>query len=194
MSLATETIDENIKTVLSVFFDDPDAMQRSIAILCESNFKQQADPVTQTILTMLGSSIHIQLTAVGWQPFKGKELTYPFAQMTLPQRQSLKSLLGEGCKGWVVYEHAMLLRRNHLNIVLQPLQVLGALCASVLKSTVYSDKKIRMVICNILLQRVQASIPIERGIQSELNTLLFPPTPSQSPKMECSVAGPKPGC
>jgi hypothetical protein len=188
--METESIDKSIRTVLLEFFDDPDAMQRSISILCDSNFKQQADPVTQTILTMLGSSIHIQLTAVGWQPFKGKELTYPFAQMTLSQRQSLKSLLGEECKGWVVYEHAMLLSRNQLNIALQPLQVLRGLCASVLKSTVYTDKKIRVVMCNILLQRVQASIPIDRGVQSELNALLFPSTPS--PKIECSVAGPTP--
>jgi hypothetical protein len=53
--------------------------------------------------------------------------------------------------------------------------VLEALCASVLASTAYPDKRLRVAICNILLQRVQASIPIERGVQTVLNQRLFPP-------------------
>ena len=167
--------DEGYTQAVKLFFGDTDSMQRSLAVLCESNHKQPADTVTQTVLMLLTSPVHIQLTAVGCQPLKGRELTFPYAQMTLEQRRALKALVDEGSERWNVYEHAMMYRRNGPPIQLKPLNVLEALCASVLASPVYPDKRVRVAICNILLQRVQASIPIDRGVQASLNAKLFPP-------------------
>jgi hypothetical protein len=164
--------------VVALFFGDSEAMQRTLAVLCESNHKQQADTVTQTALMLLSSPVHVQLTAVGWQPLKGRELTFPYMQMTLGQRMALKALLDEGAGMWHVYERAMMYRRSGPPITLKPLPVLEALCTSVLASTAYPDKRVRVAICNILLQRVQASIPIERSVQASLNARLFPPSPS----------------
>jgi hypothetical protein len=164
--------------VVALFFGDTEAMQRTLAVLCESNHKQQADTVTQTALMLLSSPVHVQLTAVGWQPLKGRELTFPYMQMTLGQRMALKALLDEGAGMWHVYERAMMYRRSGPPITLKPLPVLEALCTSVLASTAYPDKRVRVAICNILLQRVQASIPIERSVQASLNARLFPPPPS----------------
>jgi hypothetical protein len=164
------------KQLLSLFFEDGEVMQQTLAVLCESNHKQHADMVTQTVLMLLNSPIHIQLTAVGWQPLKGKELTYPYMRMSLQQRQALAALLDEGQGHWLTYEHAMIYRSPQCPLTqLKPLMVLEALCASVLASTAYPDKRLRVAICNILLQRVQASIPIERGVQTVLNQRLFPP-------------------
>ena len=43
---------------------------------------------------MLSCPLQIQLTGAGLQPFKGKELTFPFACMTKDQRDFLFGLLG----------------------------------------------------------------------------------------------------
>lgn len=166
--------------LIALFFGDAPTMQRTLAVLCESNHKQHADTVTQTVLMLLNSPVHIQLTAVGWQPLKGKELTFPFMQMDLRQRQALIALLEEGSARWNVYEHAMVYRNPACPAMqLKPLLVLEAMCNEVLASPAYPDKRLRVAICNILLQRVQASVPIERSVQSALNLRLFPPTPGR---------------
>lgn len=164
--------------VIALFFEGLAAMQRTLAVLCESNHRQQgADTVTQTILMLLTSPVHVQLTAVGWQPLKGRDLTFPYTQMTLEQRQALRDLMdGEHERDWHTYEHALVYRRKAANAVhLKPLEVLEALCTSVLASAAYADKRMRVAVCNILLQRVQASVPIERSVQAALNAKLFPP-------------------
>lgn len=180
------TAQEKHKHLLSLFFEEGETMQRTLAVLCESNHsKQHADMVTHTVLMLLNSHVHIQLTAVGWQPLKGKELTYPYMQMSLPQRQALVALLDEGQERWQVYEHAMIFRDPLCPAIhLKPLNVLEALCTSVMNSTAYSDKRLRVAICNILLQRVQASIPIERSVQTVLNQRLFPAT-VPTPETNC---------
>ena len=161
--------------VVALFFEGLATMQRTLAVLCESNQRQPgADTVTQTILMLLSSPVHVQLTAVGWQPLKGRDLTYPYSQMTLEQRQGLKELVDDDDR-WQAYEHALVFRRRAPAVHLKPLEVLEALCTSVLSSSAYQDKRMRVAICNILLQRVQASIPIERGVQAALNAKLFPP-------------------
>lgn len=149
-------------------------MQQTLAVLCESNHKPHVDMVTQTVLMLLNAPIHVQLTAVGWQPLKGKELTYPYMRMTLQQKLAFVALLDEGQEHWLVYESAMVYRGTRASTQLKPLLVLEALCASVLSSAAYADKRLRVAICNILLQRVQSSMPIERGVQTILNQRLFP--------------------
>lgn len=167
--------EDRLSAVLALFFDTPAAMQRTLAVLCENNYKQNADTVTQTVVMLLSSPVHIQLTAVGWQPLKGRELTFPYMHMTVDQRQALKALLEEGRERWNTYEHAMMYRSPGNPASLKPLAVLEALCSSVLSSGAYPDKRLRVAVCNILLQRVQASVPIERSVQSSLNRRLFPP-------------------
>jgi len=171
----------------TLFFGDLPAMQRTLAVLCESNHKQPAtDTVTQTVLMLLSSTVHVQLTAVGWQPLKGRELTYPYTQMTQEQRQALKTLLDEGGESWHVYEHALMYRgRNPPPAQLKTLDVLEALCSSVLSSAAYPDKRARVAICNILLQRVQSNVPIDRGVQATLNAKLFPRTSAPSTPSSC---------
>lgn len=173
--MTTTPDDSKHARAMSLFFEGLAAMQRTLAVLCDSNHKQAGtDTVTQTVLMLLTSPVHLQLTAVGWQPLKGRDLTFPYAQMTLEQRQALKDLVDEG-ERWQVYEHALMHKRGAPLVQLKPLDVLEALCTSVLTSGAYTDKRLRVAVCNILLQRVQASIPIERSVQAALNSKLFPP-------------------
>ena len=48
-----------------------------------------------------------------------------------------------------------------------------AMCQGVLATLIHEDHKVSVGICNILLQRVQSAVPISRGAQQELNSLLF---------------------
>lgn len=182
--MMTSVDDPKHTRVITLFFEGLPTLQRTLAVLCESNQKQPGtDTVTQTVLLLLTSSVHIQLTAVGWQPLKGRDLTFPYAQMTLEQRQALKNLMDDGQR-WHVYEHALMHRRISQPITLKALDVLEALCTAVMASTAYADKRLRVAVCNILLQRVQASIPLDRGVQAALNAKLFPPcaNPPETPR------------
>jgi hypothetical protein len=171
--MTTSPDDEKHTRVVTLFFEGLATMQRTLAILCESNNRQAgADVVTQTILMLLTSPLHMQLTAIGWQPLKGRDITFPYSHMTIEQKQAFRELVGDG-SNWHSYEHALVLRRRLKTVQLEPLDVLEALCASVLASTAYPDKRMRVAICNILLQRVQASVPIERSVQTALNAKLF---------------------
>jgi hypothetical protein len=78
-----------------------------------------------------------------------------------------------------VYEHALMQRER--GEALRPLDVLEALCATVLASAAYPDRRLRVAICNILLQRVQARVTLDKHTQASLNERLFPITPQGTP-------------
>jgi hypothetical protein len=178
MTTATpDPADEQEQSLINSFFEPGSSQLRStLSVLCENNASklQTPDLVTQTVLMMLISPVHIQLTAVGWQPFKGRELTYPYHLMSPGQREAIRALLDAAPERWNVYEHAMTYRRSAPPVLLKTLDVLEAMCRSILEGRAYQDRRMRVVVCNILLQRVQASVPIDKGTQLELNTRLFP--------------------
>lgn len=185
---ASEQSQEIMSRMLEAFFGEQHRMQRTIIVLCENNLKQNTDTLTPTILIMLTCPLQIQLTAVGWQPFKSKDLTFPYNKMSQEQREIFRNAIpsdeNQFNRHWGVFEHAMTFRRSGCSkqIVLKPLDVLGALCTSVLGSHAYPDKRLRVAICNILLQRVQASVPLDKHTQSSLNERLFPPSAPVTPE------------
>jgi hypothetical protein len=131
------TGEEEIHELVQAFFASPEDMTRSISILCGTNQKQQSnDTITPVILMMLNSQIQVQLTVVGWQPFRTRDLTYPYHQMNARQRQAILTLLDQERHGqrWTVFEHAMTFKRGFQSIQLKPLEVLSALCSLVLSS------------------------------------------------------------
>jgi hypothetical protein len=172
--------------LISAFFGTRDQLQRSIALLCESHPPQHADPVTHTLITMITCPLQVQLTAVGWQPFKGRELTIPYQKMTSAQKETLKALLQTEEGAWTVYEYATVHRCKAkravvVGVCLNPLTVLEAVCDMVLKSAAYPDRRMRVAVCNIVLQRVQASIPVDKNTLRDLNTRLFAPSKAEDP-------------
>ena len=177
-----------IGNLINAFFSDPDAMKKSIIVLCDIRAKQSTDQVTPTLLIMLTCPVQIYLTPVGWQPFKNKELTYPYNLMTPAQKQVLRDSLSEeniGLGQWGVFEHAMVYKGGGVTGgLLKPLDVLSALCSLVLNSNAYPDKRLRVAICNILLQRVQARVTLDKHTQAALNQRLFPITPQGTPNDE----------
>ena len=179
------------EAVMNAFFQPMSQMQNTLAILCDCHSNpHHTDPVTHTVLIMITCPIHMQFTAIGWQPFKGKDLTFPYQKMSFDQKETMKKLLAlvndeKQQQHWRVYEHAITFRPqtpppSHTTCLipasgtLKALDVLEALCATILKSVTYTDRRMRVAVCNILLQRVQASIPIEKGTLRTLNQRLFP--------------------
>jgi hypothetical protein len=93
--------------------------------------------------------------------------------MTPAQREFLVNLVHtQGA--WNVHDSAMVLRRKGERTTLPPLDVLEAVCADILASKRYPDPRARLAICNIILQRVQASTPLAPALQAGLNQRLFP--------------------
>jgi hypothetical protein len=185
------TGEEEIQELVQAFFASQEDMARSISVLCGSNHKQQSnDTITPVILMMLNSQVQVQLTVVGWQPFRTRDLTYPYQQMNARQKQAILALLDQERHGqrWTVFEHAMTFRRGIQSIQLMPLDVLSALCSLVLSSELYPDKRLRLAICNILLQRVQANVVLDKHTQAALNARLFPP-PSPTPPTKMDHPG-----
>lgn len=171
--------------VIQAFFKDKSSIQHTIAVLCEGHPLHHPDPVTQTLVTMITAQLQIQLTAVGWQPFKGKELTFPYQSMNLEQKEALQTLLKEDTQQWNVYEYAIVHRhrpgQGNTAPNLKSIDVLESLCDMILKSTSYPDRRVRVAVCNILLQRVQASIPLDKNTLRELNSRLFTPVKDECP-------------
>ena len=168
--------DDLVQTVRQAFFEPMSRMQESLAILCDGQQQQSSDPVTHTVLTMLSCPIHIQLTAIGWQPFKGKELTFPYQRMTSEQKDLLRAVLPASptAARWRVHEHAITYHQRTSPEILKAIDVLEALCTTILQGKAYADRRLRVAVCNILLQRIQTSVQIDKGTLRTLNTILFP--------------------
>lgn len=162
---------------MQAFFEPLERMQSTLSVLCEAQHSLNADPVTHTVLAMMTAPVHVQLTAVGWQPFKGKELTYPFQMMSLEQKKVLVELLTGENQQWNVYEHAITYRQKTPMAYLKHADVLEAMCTTILKSVAYVDRRVRVAVCNILLQRVQVNLKVDKATLRTLNAKLFPPPP-----------------
>ena len=165
---------EGWHSVVHAFFHSQHDMQRAISVFCGTASKQSTDVITPTLLMMLNSTLQMQLTAVGWQPFRSRDLTYPYHAMTQDQRAAILSLLTQEHEDkWIVFDHAMVYKRGGQTIQLKPIDVLGSMCSLVLASDTYTDKRLRLAVCNILLQRVQANIVLDKQTQMALNQRLF---------------------
>jgi len=157
--------------LINSFFSE-ESLLASICVLCKIN-KHSQDPVSQTIVTILNCPIHIQLTLIGLQPFQGRELTFPYHMMTTNQRECIRSILVSNPSKWNSYEHAMVFKRSGTPVFLKPIDILTNLCTMIISSKSYEDKRLRVAICNIILQRIQANIPLDKTLQAQLNERVF---------------------
>ena len=164
-------MDSNELELVNAFFSK-DSLLSSLCVLCKIN-KNNPDPISQTIITILNCPIHIQLTLIGLQPFQGRDITFPYNMMTSHQRDCIKDMVVSTPSKWNTYEHAMVFKRSGSPILLKPIDVLIELCSMILSSKIYEDKRLRVAICNIILQRIQANIPLDKTLQTQLNEHVF---------------------
>jgi len=143
----------------------------SLVVMCD-NAKSTGDVITHVASVMIRTPLQIQLTLLGLQPFLGKDLLIPYDQMDSGQKEFVSKSLKED-KAWTVFESSMTLRCPNKNRMLDPLDVLEGMCQKLLGSTLHPDEQLRLVLCNIILQRVRACVPLSCALQNGLNKRLF---------------------
>lgn len=170
---------------LAALFFTGQSLQRCLAAFSR-DCQGAADPLLHVILTAINAPVQIQLTGVGLQPFQGAEFTLPYHRMTAEQRAFLLELTERD--GWSTHETSMAWRRRGARVTLPPVDVLEAVCAQMLAACkTHPDPRARVAICNILLQRAQASIPLSKALQAQLNARLFPEREAAAPTQEAPI-------
>ncbi len=158
-------------------FLDVDSLARLLPYFCkieaEAPRHPQYDPITSAVLTFLTAPLQLCLTQVGAAPFLGHTaLVYPYSLMTVQQRAFLRAALDRPAE-WGIVNGAIVFHRSQKDpVVLPPRAVLTALCAKVFDSSLHTEERARVAICNIILQRVQGFLPIAKPVQRELNEWL----------------------
>jgi len=129
------------------------------------------DPITSTAITFLTCPLQLGLTEVGAMLFQGRSsLVYPYNLMSDRQKDFVREALSRRAE-WNIFNNAVVFRKGG-SPRLTPSAVLVALCSKVIESSAHEDPKRRVALCNIILQRVQGYIPIDKPVQRELNEWL----------------------
>jgi hypothetical protein len=162
-----------IEDMVSVFFD-ADGLQRMLTFLCNARLPGSWDPVTSTVVDMLTGRLHFCLTSEGLSPFRGKaDLVFPYHMMSQRQKNFLRDALSVR-SGYCVCNDAVVFNPSPgAPDRLDHLRVLEGVCARILASKIHEEHRVRVGVCNIILQRVQSVVPISRGVQKRLNAVLF---------------------
>ena len=151
-----------------------DSLKRVLTYLCNARAPGAWDPITATVVDLLTGRLQLTLTPAGLLPFKGKTaLVYPYHMMSPAQKELPRGLLEDRSSFVVCSDSVVFHWREGDPERLDPVPVLLAMCQGVLATLIHEDHKVSVGICNILLQRVQSAVPISRGAQQELNSLLF---------------------
>ena len=169
---AVESYYNNIfmSTLITAFFTDNN-LKRVLTYLCNSRPPDNLDPITATVIDLLTSRVQFCLGATGLIPFKGKaSMVYPYHMMTAEQKQFLQECLRDKSSYSICNDSIMF----HCELEkIDAVSVLEAMCSKILESGVHGEHSVRVGVCNILLQRVQSVVPITRGVQQRLNSMLF---------------------
>ena len=160
-------------SMASVFFNS-DCLQRMLTFLCNARLPGNWDPVTSTVVDMLTSRLQFCLTSEGLAPFRGKaDMVFPYHMMSPSQKNFLRDALAVRSAYCVCNEAVVFHPLPGAAERLDQVKVLEGVCTRILASNVHAEHRVRIGVCNIILQRVQSVVPISRGVQQKLNTLLF---------------------
>ena len=162
--------------LLRLFFADP-FLSSTLASLCQTHANLQ-DPLTTITVSILTIPVRIQLTETGLQPFQGKDWTIPYFHMLQEQREFLLRIISDTPR-WLMHDKCIIWKRQGAPQHPSTLDILSTMCIDLLRCEAYKDRRSRLALCNIILQRVQALVPISQAIQAELNLRVFQrPLPS----------------
>jgi hypothetical protein len=109
--------------------------------------------------------------------------------MTPAQKEFLRSALADRCAYTVCNDSVLCSLSSGEQDRVDTLGVLEALCSRILSSRVHADSRVRVGVCNIILQRVQSVVPISRNIQQQLNQALFRQGSCEEVQGSCEEVG-----
>lgn len=167
--------EQNIETE----FLDQEALARLLPFMTKAfaedkrNADCKYDPITATVVIFLTCPLQLGLTEVGAMIFQGHaSLVFPFNLMSEKQKNFLRACL-ERTSDWNIFNGAILFRkkRGEPAKFLAPKDVLLSLCKKLLENP-SSVAQHRLTVCNIILQRVQGYVPIDKPVQRQLNEWL----------------------
>ena len=189
-------------------------------ITAEDPGSSRHDPITSTAITFLTCPVQLGLTEVGATLFQGKSsLIYPYNLMSDSQKDFVREALSRR-EEWNIYNDAVVFRRSQPRQppqknqkalqahpprtqtqqqsppparTLAPAAVLVALCSKVFESSAHPDPRRRVALCNIILQRVQGYIPIDKPVQRQLNEWLAGKTMGEQGPQADKQQGASPG-
>ena len=159
---------------------DEESLQHMFPYMCKIDAESgdpaaagRHDPITNTAITFLTCPLHLGLTEVGAMIFQAKSaLVYPYNLMSERQKGFVRDCLSRR-EEWNIFNDAVVFRRSKgaPPILIDPTSVLVALCSKVLLPGTSSepDASRRVALCNIILQRIQGYIPIDKPVQKQLN-------------------------
>ena len=171
--------EENIQTEML----NDEALDRLLPYMTKAfaedkrNADSKYDPITATVIIFLNCPLQLGLTEVGAMLFQNHaSLVFPFNLMSERQKTYLRACL-ERPSEWSVLNNAVVFkkRRGEPSRTLAPSAVLLSLCRKMLDQQDTSAKRSpqqRLAVCNIILQRVQGYVPIDKPIQKQLNEWL----------------------
>ena len=157
-------------------FAPPEALLRLVPYFCaceeDTRRSGRCDPISNTVVTMLTSPLRMALSEVGLMPFYGaSRLLYPFDLMTEAQKAYVRACLARTDE-WSVCNDTVVFRRSKASATLSPAPVLTAMCTKVFDAGTRLGESRRTGLCNILLQRVQGYVRVDRPVQQALNVWL----------------------
>ena len=162
-----------LRSMVAAFFN-AEGLQRVVTYLCNVRLPGSQDPVTSTVLDLLTGRLQFCLTETGLVPFKGKAgVVYPYHMMTQPQKTFLRESLSARHLYCVCNDAVVFYPGSGDVERLGAVEVLEALCSRILASKIHADSRVRIGICNIILQRVQSVVPLSKNVQQRLNSTLF---------------------
>jgi hypothetical protein len=166
--------------MVSTFFDT-EGLQRMLTFFCNARLPGHWDPVTSTVVDMLTARLQFCLTSEGLIPFRGKtDMIYPYHMMSAKQKSFLRDMLSIRSLYCVCNDAIMFPHPIGTDERLDHVKVLECVCTRILASSVHEEHRVRVGVCNIILQRVQSVVPISKGVQQKLNEALFSQPPSSS--------------
>jgi len=158
----------------------PDAILRLIPYVAKTlsedrrTSESKHDPITATAIVFLTCPLQLGLTEVGAMLFQGHaSLVLPYTLMSERQKSFVRDCLDRR-EEWNVYNDCLLFRRpkGEPQRTLGQACVLSSLCGKILSASTDRDVRQRLALCNIILQRVQGYVTIEKQVQRELNEWL----------------------
>lgn len=169
----TAKMDVNPQNIVTVFFSES-SLKRILTYLCNARAPGSWDPVTATVLDMLSAKLQFCLSATGLIPFKGRaNMVFPYHMMSTEQKEYIRISLQERVRFTVCNDSVVFHASPGDPEKLDAVSVLEAMCSKILDSKIHEEQSVRIGVCNIILQRVQSVMPISRGVQQRLNSMLF---------------------
>lgn len=169
-------MDTSQQELMQLFFVDQ-KLSTLISYFCKITVGQSSDPIAETIVAMISSPVVLMLTQVGIAPFREHpSYVYPYRFLDEEQREFLRRFVtstADNAAGSIASTQVgggcMLYKKPQSKpMYLDTYNVIAALCDGIVGSRTGVDKKFRLAVCSVVLQRIGGIVHIDRAVMSKI--------------------------